>query len=91
MGAAPPVDNERPPNSALAPIHEAGDEAPPRPVPAASLAPRVSPVDVCKDKMFLSREFCLAEQCDKPGTRNHPLCVKRREDAKLREESKVRN
>jgi len=91
MGAAPPVDNERPPNPALAPIHEAGDEAPPRPVPAPSLAPRVSPVDACKDRILLSREFCLAEQCEKPGTRNHPLCVKRREDAKLREESKVRN
>jgi serine/threonine-protein kinase len=48
-------------------------------------------VDVCKDKMFISRELCLAEQCAKPGTFNHPLCVQRRADAKLREESKVRN
>jgi serine/threonine-protein kinase len=56
--------------------------------PAAPAAP--SPVEVCRDKIFLAREFCLAEQCDKAGTRNHPLCVKRREDAKLREESRVR-
>ena len=48
-------------------------------------------MESCRDKNFVMREFCLAEQCDKPGTRNHPLCVKRREDAKLREESKVRN
>ncbi len=59
--------------------------------PAPSAAPAPSPVDSCKDKMFLSKEFCLAEHCDKPGARSHPLCVKRREDAKLREDSKIRN
>ena len=49
------------------------------------------PVEQCRDKFFLARELCLAEYCDKPGgPRNHPLCVKRREDARLREESKVR-
>jgi serine/threonine-protein kinase len=47
-------------------------------------------VDQCKDKVFLSKELCLAEHCDKPGARNHPLCVKRREDIRLREDSKVR-
>jgi serine/threonine protein kinase len=50
-----------------------------------------SAVEACKDKIFLSREFCLAEHCDKAGVRNHPLCVQRRDEAKLREESKVRN
>jgi eukaryotic-like serine/threonine-protein kinase len=50
-----------------------------------------SPVDQCKDKVLFSLEFCLAEQCDKPGARNHPLCVKRREEARVREESRVRN
>jgi serine/threonine protein kinase len=48
-------------------------------------------VEVCKDKMFLIKEFCLAEQCEKPGSRNHSLCVKRREEARLREDSKLRN
>jgi eukaryotic-like serine/threonine-protein kinase len=61
----------------------------PKPAPAAT-ASGASPVDECKDKVFLSKEFCLAEQCAKPGTRNHPLCVKRREEIRLREESKVR-
>jgi eukaryotic-like serine/threonine-protein kinase len=56
--------------------------------PSAPAAP--NPAEQCKDKVFLSKEFCLAEQCEKPGARNHPLCVKRREEAKLREESKVR-
>jgi serine/threonine protein kinase len=55
------------------------------PVATASL------VDSCKDKVFLSKEFCLAEHCDKPGARSHALCVQRREEAKLREESRVRN
>ena len=50
-----------------------------------------SAVESCKDKVFLVKEFCLAEQCEKPGSRNHPLCAKRREEARLREDSKVRN
>jgi len=64
----------------------------PRPVrsPTVVAAAAPNPVEACRDKIFLSREFCLAEQCDKPGARNHPLCVQRRQDAKLREESKVR-
>ena len=57
----------------------------------AAVRPATSGVDVCKEKSFLSKEFCLAEECEKPGARNHPLCVQRRADAKLREESRVRN
>ena len=45
-------------------------------------------VDQCKERMFLGKELCLAEHCDKPGARNHPLCVKRRDEARMREESK---
>lgn len=59
--------------------------APPAPVAAAG-----SPNDACKDKMFLSKEFCLKEQCERASFQSHPVCVKRREEAKLREESKVR-
>lgn len=61
-----------------------------RPATAPSAAPGFAQVDACKERVFLSRELCLAEHCDKPGARNHPLCVKRREDAKLREESRIR-
>jgi serine/threonine-protein kinase len=65
-----------------------------RPAPAtttaAAAAAAASPVDQCKDKVFLSKEFCLAEQCAKPGTRNHPLCVQRRAEIRLREDSKIR-
>jgi serine/threonine protein kinase len=64
----------------------------PRPgrAPSVVAAAAPSPVEICRDKIFLSKEFCLAEECDKPGARNHPLCVQRRRDATLREESKVR-
>lgn len=67
---------------------EDGRPAPAQAAPAA--ASGIAQVDQCRDKVFLSREFCLAEQCDKAGARSHPLCVQRREDAKLREDSKIR-
>ena len=62
----------------------------PRPASAPAAVASASPVEACRDKVFLSKEFCLAEQCEKPGARNHPLCVKRREEIRMREESKVR-
>ena len=59
--------------------------------PASTPAPATASVEVCRDKMFLAKEFCLVEECAKPGSRNHPLCVKHREEVRLREESKIRN
>jgi eukaryotic-like serine/threonine-protein kinase len=60
--------------------------------PASSPAPApTASVEVCRDKMFLAKEFCLVEECAKPGSRNHPLCVKHREEVRLREDSKIRN
>jgi hypothetical protein len=38
--------------------------------------------------MFLSREICLKDSCGKVGTRGHPLCVRYREEVRLREDSK---
>jgi eukaryotic-like serine/threonine-protein kinase len=58
---------------------------------ASTPAPATASVEVCRDKMFLAKEFCLVEECAKPGSRNHPLCVKHREEVRLREESKIRN
>jgi len=54
-------------------------------------APATSPADVCKGKVFLSLELCLAEQCGKPGARNDPVCVNYREEKRLREESRFRD
>jgi eukaryotic-like serine/threonine-protein kinase len=64
------------------------EEAKPASTPAAAAT---ASVEVCRDKMFLTKEFCLVEECAKPGSRNHPLCVKHREEVRLREESKIRN
>ena len=49
------------------------------------------PAVTCKDKVFLVKEFCLQSECAKPGYQNFPACVRLREEARLREESKVRN
>jgi serine/threonine-protein kinase len=66
------------------------EPAPARPAasPVANGGGNYQAVDQCRDKFFLSKELCLAEHCEKAGARNHPLCVKRREEARLREESK---
>jgi serine/threonine protein kinase len=76
-----------------APVAEPPRETQPKaatPTAPAPLAVAASPNDACKDKMFLSREFCLKEQCERASFQSHPVCIKRREEAKLREESKVR-
>ncbi|WP_048440875.1 serine/threonine-protein kinase [Caenimonas sp. SL110] len=80
--------NEAPRNFPVAPAAPMREES--RVASGAVVLNGPNPVEQCKDKMFVSREFCLAEHCDKAVSRNHPLCVKRREDIKLREESKVR-
>jgi len=49
-----------------------------------------SAVEACRDKMFLTREFCLSDACEKPGARNHPMCVRWHEEKRLREDGKVR-
>jgi eukaryotic-like serine/threonine-protein kinase len=58
------------------------------PAPVAASGGNYQAVEQCRDRIFLAKELCLAEQCDKSGTRNHPLCAKRREEARLREDSK---
>jgi serine/threonine-protein kinase len=45
-------------------------------------------VDQCRDKVFLAKELCLAEHCSKPGARSHPLCVRHREEVRLREDAR---
>ncbi|AMO24825.1 hypothetical protein GCM10027034_08110 [Ramlibacter solisilvae] len=82
---APVVEAPRPSPAPAAAHPETRVAAAPAPAPAGP-----NPVDACKDKMFLTREFCLAEACEKPAARSHPMCVSWREDKRLREESKVR-
>jgi serine/threonine-protein kinase len=92
--ASAPVTTPEPQRPvAAAPAPRADPEPAPassRPVAAApsANAANLAAVDDCKDRVFLSREICLKENCAKSGTRNHPLCVKHREEVRLREESK---
>lgn len=89
---AVPPEPERP-VVAAAPIRRVDPEPPPQPLPPPVVAARsaaAQAVEQCRDRFFLAKELCLAEHCDKSGARNHPLCVKRREEIRLREDSKLR-
>ena len=56
--------------------------------PRSRLTP---PSETCKDKFFLLKEFCLQSECAKPGYQSFPACVRLKEEARLRDESRVRN
>nr|WP_275403488.1 serine/threonine-protein kinase [Ramlibacter algicola] len=45
----------------------------------------VSPDVTCRDKVFISRQICVYNECQKPGYGHFQACVQLREDAKLRE------
>ena len=66
-----------------------------RPIAAVVTAPRLprplSPTETCKDRNFLTRPFCLHNECEKPGSQNFQICVQLNDEARLREDSKVRN
>lgn len=62
-------------------------EAPPRGTPQAAAAterPGVSskaargPRQACEDRMLLSFQICMAEQCARPAFYQHPVCAERR-------------
>ncbi len=92
VGTPPYVPPEPPRSFAAAPARVDPEPPPSRPPPvvAGNNSAAAAAVEQCRDRMFLSRELCLAEHCDKGGVRNHPLCVKRREEIRMREDSKVR-
>jgi serine/threonine protein kinase len=73
------------PTSSSAEDARSSDTAP-KPPPRAT-----SPMEACKDRMFLAREYCLHNECAKPSFQNTPMCVRRREEARQREESRIGN
>lgn len=88
----PPVAAD-PPRPASTPVPSRVEPEPvPRslPPPVAAAGTQYQAVDQCRDKFLIAKELCLAENCAKPGARNHPMCVRHREEARLREEGKVR-
>jgi len=91
LKAAPvPAPYEAPARPAPAPQVQQAESPKSAPAAAASAA-ALAAVEACKERSFISREFCLAETCEKPGARNHPMCVKWREDKRLREGSHIGN
>jgi serine/threonine-protein kinase len=84
--SAAPVEAAPPPPAPRVQPREA-----PKPAPVPSSASALAAVDACKDKVFFAREFCLSDNCDKAGARNHPMCVKWREEKRLRENSRIGN
>ena len=62
-----------------------------RPTPAAAANRLMPPSETCKDRVFLSRQLCLQEECAKPMFLTSQTCIRFREDARLREDSKIRN
>ena len=87
--APPPFSNPVPPE-AREPRESQLTLRPSVPVIAASPRP-TPPSETCKDKVFLSRQLCLQEECSRPIFQNSPTCAKFREEARLREDSKIRN
>jgi serine/threonine protein kinase len=92
-----PAPSSAPPASTTA----AGVAAPPaarspdeakasEPAPASSVR-AASPMETCRDRMFLAREYCLHTECAKPSFQNTPMCVRRRDEARQREENRIRN
>jgi serine/threonine-protein kinase len=51
----------------------------------------VPPSVTCKDKMFLAKQFCVYNECQRPGFQAFPSCVRLRDDARLREGSRYGN
>jgi hypothetical protein len=91
MPAPAPVESESARPAAPAPARAEVEAAAPRVLtPAVASNGSVAAVDQCRDKFLFARESCLAENCAKPGVRGHPMCVKHREEVRLREEGKVR-
>jgi len=80
-------------------VRPAGPPAPaaraePEPVwPQAQAGARaaVAAVEQCRGRLFLAKELCLAANCDKPAVRGHPLCIKRRDEMRMREEARMPN
>ncbi|HYF41422.1 MAG TPA: serine/threonine-protein kinase [Ramlibacter sp.] len=84
--AAPSVQEAAAPPPAAPEVKE-----PPK-IQAAAPQPRLTPpAETCKDRVFLAKQFCLQAECAKPVFQNAPACVQLREEARLREESKIRN
>ncbi len=65
--------------------------ATPAPTAPASRTPTAlrNPRDACEGRVFLSLFVCVAEQCERPAFRSHPVCVERREMDERRRNAEI--
>jgi serine/threonine protein kinase len=73
----------------------AATPASPPPAPVAATAPTdpaaapggpTDPKQACENRVLLGFQSCMNEQCGRQRFRNHPVCVERREQEKMRQE-----
>ncbi|MBA4327842.1 MAG: serine/threonine protein kinase [Polaromonas sp.] len=54
--------------------------------PATAPAGPTDPKQACENRVLLGFQSCMNEQCARQRFRNHPVCVERREQEKMRQE-----
>ncbi len=54
--------------------------------PPAGQGGPTDPKQVCDNRVLLGFQICMNEQCARQRFRNHPVCVERREQEKMRQE-----
>ncbi|MFT4195404.1 MAG: hypothetical protein QM614_12240, partial [Ottowia sp.] len=60
----------------------------PPPAPAPGPAPPAAPAALCADSQLFAHSVCLQRECGRSGMRQHPQCVRMREQQQaLREGS----
>jgi serine/threonine-protein kinase len=103
VAARPPARRPAPAPATPAPVASPSPAAPAaaeqaraaEPAPAQNGSVRaqrlVPPGETCKDRFFLAKQFCLQSECSKPGYQGFPACIRLKEEARLRDESRVRN
>ncbi|CAM5786563.1 hypothetical protein OPEN69S_01809 [Ottowia pentelensis] len=82
--AAKPAARRRPakasPEPAPPPAPVVAQQAPEPPAPVPVLAPRPAPPrELCADKSFVARGYCMQTECSKPGMGSHPQCARMHE------------
>ncbi len=76
----PPPETPAPqPAPAQRPTPAPASPTPPPATAPAEVRSASGPREACADRVLLGFQFCMAEQCQKPVFRNHPVCVERRE------------
>ncbi len=65
--------------------------AAPTPAPAPAARGPSGPREACEGRVLLGFLTCMAEQCERPVFRNHPVCVERREMEERRRANQTGN